>query len=332
MGGASMQPNVPAELGRSDRRTRGIQRTLVGVLLCNLLVAAAKLGYGLLSDSLSMTADGVNSLMDGAANVIGLIAIAVAARPPDPNHPYGHRRFETLTSLGVALFMLLALEEILQGAWERWHSGAVPTVTPVSFAVMLGTLAVNLLVTVWERRAGRRLRSSILLADARHTASDVLVTLSVIGGLVAVRLGLPEADLAIALVIALVIARGAWTIIRDAALSLSDVAPVAAPDIARAARAVPGVKGVHNIRSRGGEGLIWVDMHIQVDPNLRVDEAHDIASDVATQVEAALGEPADVTVHVEPASPEHLRPTRGFQPGEITSAHRAHRRDHASGA
>lgn len=299
---------------RNDERTRSIQRTLLAVLALNVAVALAKLGYGLLTNSLAMTADGVNSLMDGASNVIGLVAIAVASRPPDPNHQYGHRRFETLTSLGIAIFMILALEQILQGAWNRWQSGEAPTVTAVSFAIMVGTLAVNLIVATWERRAGQRLRSSILIADARHTLSDVFVTLSVIGGLAAARLGYPAADLVVALLVAGVIAWGAWSIIHEAALTLSDVAAAPVPDIARAARAVPGVQGVHNIRSRGGDGMIWVDLHIQVDPNLRVDRAHDIASEVAERVEQEIGEPADVTVHIEPAEPRHLRPERGYHP------------------
>lgn len=323
--------DTPERLWR-DSRTRSIQRVLLIVLLLNLSVALAKLIYGVISNSLAMTADGVNSLMDAASNVVGLVAIAVASRPPDPNHPYGHRRFETLTSLGIALFMILALQQILQDTWHRWQTGDQPTVTTLSFVVMFATLVVNIFVTVWERRAARRLRSSILLADARHTASDVLVTLSVIAGLIVTRLGYPQADLVIALVVAAVIAWGAWMIIRDAALSLSDVAPVSADVIERATRSVPGVKGVHNVRSRGGEGLIWIDMHIQVDPALRVDRAHEIASAVAAQVERDLGEPADVTVHVEPAYPEHLRPTRGSRPGqEIARIHRKHK-DRASGA
>lgn len=299
-----------------DERTRGIRRTLVGVLALNLLVAIAKLAYGLLSGSLAMTSDGVNSLMDASSNVVALLAIAVSARPPDPNHTYGHRRFETLTSLGIAIFMILALAQILQTAWRNWLTGENPRVTAISFAVMLGTLAINLTVTIWERRAGQRLRSSILIADARHTGSDVFVTLSVIGGLLVTRLGFPEADLLISLVVAGMIAWSAWTIIHEAALSLSDVAAVPTPEIYHAARSVPGVRGVHNIRSRGSEGMVWIDMHIQVDPSLRVDRAHDIASDVAARVEEAVGEPADVTVHVEPARPEHLRPERGYHPGQ----------------
>jgi cation diffusion facilitator family transporter len=308
--------NQPAPQSRpSDgQRTRAIQRVLVAVLLLNLAVALAKLFYGLMSNSLSMTADGLNSLMDGASNVIGLFAIAVAARPPDPNHPYGHRRFETLTSLGIAMFMLLALEQILRDTWTHWQTGAQPEVTMISFIIMIGTLIVNIVVTTWERRAGKRLRSSILTADARHTGSDALVSISVIAGLIVTRFGYPQADLIIALVVAAVIAWGAWTIIRDAALTLSDVAAAPASEIERAARSVPGVEGVHNIRTRDGEGVIWVDLHIQVDPELRVDRAHDIASAVAARVEQELNAPADVTVHVEPADMAHLRPERGHNP------------------
>lgn len=296
------------------QRTRAIQRVLVAILLLNVAVALAKLGYGWFSNSLSMTADGLNSLMDGASNVIGLFAIAVAARPPDPNHPYGHRRFETLTSLCIAMFMLLALEQILRNAWSHWQTGDRPEVTAISFVVMIATLTVNLGVTVWERRAGKRLRSSILIADARHTGSDVLVSLSVIAGLIVTGLGYPQADLIIALIVAAVIAWGAWSIIRDAALTLSDVAAAPASDIERAARTVVGVKGVHNVRTRDGEGVIWVDLHIQVDPDLRVDRAHDIASAVAARVEQELNAPADVTVHIEPADMAHLRPERGHNP------------------
>ncbi|MBX6343001.1 MAG: cation diffusion facilitator family transporter, partial [Thermomicrobiaceae bacterium] len=175
-------------------------------------------------------------------------------------------------------------------------------------------LLVNLGLTLWERRAGRRLKSTILIADSRHTASDAVVTVSVIAGLAATRLGYPQADLLLALAVAGVIAWGAWMVIRDAALSLTDTAVAEPADIARAARSVPGVEGVHNIRTRGADGLVWVDLHIQVDPNLRVDRAHDIASDVAARVEEEIGEPSDVTVHVEPARPEHLRPERGYRP------------------
>jgi cation diffusion facilitator family transporter len=317
MQNAQTRPSTQTNSGNArTQRTRGIQRVLLGVLVLNVAIAAAKLGYGLYTNSLSMTADGLNSLLDGASNVVGLIGLAVAARPPDPNHPYGHRRFETLTSLAIALFMLLALFEIVQGSISRLRHEVTPEVTVISFVVMLSTLIVNIGVTTWERRAATRLSSSILVADARHTGSDVFVTLSVIVGLIAVALGLTWADVALALVVAAVIAWGAWQIVREAALSLSDEAVASTEQIEQAARSVAGVRGIHNIRTRGGEGIIWVDLHIQVDPAMQVDRAHEIASDVAARIEDELGATADVTVHIEPADPTHLRPERGYNPEE----------------
>ena len=302
------------------QRSRRVRFVLGAVLGLNLFVAFAKIGFGLLSGSLAMTADGFHSLMDGLGNVVALVGVAIAARPPDPNHAYGHDRYETLTSLGVAGLMLLALFGLVQGAWSRLQSGNVPDVTAISFVVMLVTLAVNVFVTLWERREARRLSSSILLADARQTGSDIFVSLSVIGSLVAVQLGVGQADAGITVFIAGAIAWGAWSIVRDASLVLTD-ATATEPDIIEGVvRSVPGVIGTHNIRSRRGEGRIWVDLHLQVEPDMRVDAAHDIASQVARRVEAALRDPADVTVHVEPADDQHLREERGYDP--LVARHR----------
>lgn len=287
---------------------------LLAVLVLNLLVAFAKITFGVISGSLAITADGFHSLMDGFGNVVALVGIAIAARPPDPNHAYGHHRYETLTSLGVAGLMLLALFGLVQGAWDRLQSGNAPEVTALSFVVMLVTLGVNVFVTGWERRAGRRLASSLLIADARHTTSDILVSISVLVSLAAVWMGYAWADAGITFAIAIAIAWGAWSIVRDASLVLSDATPYDASIIARAVRTVPGVLGTHNVRSRGGEGRVWVDLHIQVDPAMRVDRAHDIASAVAQRVEDELVDPADITVHVEPADAQHLGEQRGYDP------------------
>lgn len=306
----------PETTGTRRSRTQEIRRVLVAILGLNVLVALGKIGIGLLSNSLSMTADGIHSLMDGASNVVGLVGIAAASRPADPDHPYGHRRFETITSLGIALFLLLALIQILQGAWNRYQTGDTPEISALNFIVMVAAIIISLSVTLWERRAGNRLSSSILMADARHTASDVMISVSVIVGLVLVQAGYPSADLLLAILIAIAIAWAAWQIIRDAAQTLSDMAVHSSADIDRAARAVAGVQGVHNIRTRGGDGMTWVDMHIQVDPGMAVDDAHEISSNVAASVEQEVGQPADVTVHIEPATAEHLRDERNYQPDE----------------
>lgn len=312
---ATTAPDAHSRRAQPDGRQRRVRNVLLIVLLLNLAVAGAKIIFGQISGSLAITADGFHSLLDGAANVIALVGIFIASRPPDPNHPYGHRRYETLTSLGIAALMLLTIFGIIQGAWSRYSSGSTPDVTTASFVVMLATLVVNLAVTAWERHEGRRLGSSLLLADARHTLSDVFVSLSVIASLVLVAFGITSADVLVALVISGAIAWGAWAIVRDASLVLTDATTIDTGRIEQVVLAVDGVRGTHNIRSRTGEGQVWVDLHIQVDPTLDVERAHGIASRVAAQVEAELDDPADVTVHVEPANARHLRDVRGYDPG-----------------
>ena len=312
--GGGEPPRNDAPRVTTRERESGIRFVLLVVLVLNLAVAVAKIGFGFLSGSLAITADGFHSLLDALANVVALVGIVVASRPPDPNHAYGHHRYETLTSLGIAGLMLLALFGLVQGAWSRLQSGGAPDVSTLSFVVMGVTLSVNVAVTLWERRAARRLSSTLLMADARHTTSDILVSISVIASLIAVQIGYEWADAGITLVIAAAIAWGAWSIVRDASLVLTDAVAAEADVIADAVRSVPGVRGTHNIRTRGAEGYVWVDLHVQVDPGLPVTDAHEIASAVARRIEDQIGDPADVTVHIEPADEQHLRAERGHDP------------------
>lgn len=312
-GGGADQGGQPPRVTTRERE-HGIRFVLLAVLVLNLAVALAKIGFGFISGSIAMAADGFQSLSDGLGNVVGLVGMAITARPPDPNHAYGHHRYETLTSLGIAGLMLLTLFGLVQSAWTRLQTGGEPDVSTLSFVVMGVTLAVNVFVTVWERRAARRLSSTLLMADARHTTSDIFVSISVIASLVAVKLGYGWADAGITFVIAVAIAWGAWSIVRDASLVLTDAVAAEADQIADVVRSVPGVRGTHNIRTRGAEGYVWVDLHIQVDPRLPVTDAHDIASAVAQRVEDELGSLADVTIHIEPADERHLRGQRGHDP------------------
>lgn len=304
------------ESGSYQTRQREVRKILLLVLVLNVAVAGAKITLGLSIGSLAMSADGFHSLLDGLSNVVALIGLAFASRPPDSDHPYGHHRFETLTSLAIASFMLLALFGILQGAWTRLQTGGTPEITGLAFAVMGITIGINLFVTTWERRAGKRLNSTLLIADSRHTLTDVFVSFSVIGSLVAVWLGLVWADLVVSIGIAAAIGWGAWSIVRDAGLALSDVAVRDADEVERIVMSVTGVKGTHNIRSRGAEGRVWIDLHIQVDPDLNVEEAHDISSEVARTLETEFNRPSDVTVHIEPADGHHLRNERGYVDNE----------------
>ena len=244
-------------------RDRSVRITLVWVLVLNLGVATAKLAVGWLSGSISMVADGFHSLTDGASNVIGLVGLAVAGRPPDADHPYGHRKFETLAALMIGALLALTAWEVLKSCVERLREGGAPEVTPLSFWVMGITLTINLGVSTWERREGNRLRSDLLKADAAHTRSDVYASIAVIVSLIAARLGFPELDVLTALVITVIIARVAFGILKETGMLLADTAMLPADEVAAVATQVPGVVSVHKIRSRATSRGGHADLHVQ---------------------------------------------------------------------
>jgi cation diffusion facilitator family transporter len=282
-----------------DGRVHTVRGMLWLVLVLNLLVAGAKLLVGWMTASISMIADGFHSLTDSASNVIGLVGVSWASHPPDEDHPYGHWKIETFAALLIGGLLAMTSWEVLKSSISRWVSGGAPEVGVLSFSVMGCTLLVNLAVSFIERRAGRRLGSDLLQADAAHTRSDVYVSLGVIASLVAARFGYPQADALAALIITGFIARAAFEVVQRAAGSLVDAAVVPPERIRQVALAVPGVVGTHKVRSRGGPGGNHADLHIQVNPELPIDRAHVVGHLVADRLAGELGL-EDVVVHVEP--------------------------------
>ena len=204
------------------QRYEEVSRVLSRVLVLNLVVALAKIALGLVSGAVSVLSDGFHSLTDGASNLVAMIGVRVARQPPDEDHPYGHRKFETLASVGILIFLVLVLVQVASAAAARLRSVEAPRVDAVAFWVMGSTFAINLAVVLYERRAGRRLSSEILLADAHHTTSDLATSLTVIAALVGVRFGYSWLDPAAALVVAGFIAYACWEIFRDTSRILGD--------------------------------------------------------------------------------------------------------------
>lgn len=284
-----------------EDRVQRVRQVLAWVLVLNLAVALAKLTYGLLIDSVSVTADGFHSLFDGTSNIIGLIGLGVAARPADRGHPYGHSKYETFATAGIGALLLFAAWRVGSSAVARLADpGVGPDVDAISFVVMLATLVVNIVVTTAERRAGVVLNSTILKADASHTASDVLVTVGVIGGLVAVRLGYPIADPLLALLVAGFIVVTAFRVLLGVGESLSDTARLDPADVSAVCLGIDGVLGCHHVRTRGTESEVYVDLHVQVDPHMSVAEGHVLAETVEKAVCHAFEDVVDVIAHLEP--------------------------------
>lgn len=300
---------------RDDRemsaRSTEVRRILWAILGLNLGVAVAKMLYGALTRSLAMTADGFHSLFDGTSNIIGLVGISIASRPADREHPYGHAKYETYASAGIGLLLAVAAWRVgVESIRRLVAGGASPDVNVGSFAVMLGTLVVNIGVSTWERRAGKRLKSDLLLADASHTGSDILVSLGVIGGLIAVQAGYPVADPMLGLVVCGFIARAALRVFRSVDETLSDRARLDPREVEAVALGVSGVLGCHDVRTRGTASHVAVDLHVQVDPGVTVTDGHAIAEAVERAVCDRFPEVSDVIAHVEPLDEYQQSKTR----------------------
>ena len=282
-------------------RVRAIFRVLAIILGLNLVVGIAKLAVGLRLGAVAMIADGLHSLVDGAANVVGLVGISVARRPPDANHPYGHRKYETFAALGIVMLMGFGCWEIGSAAIARW-SEPVPNAIPAAAWVVMGlTLAINLIVVAVERSEGRRLQSEILLSDAAHTGSDLLASVLVLLSFVAARLGIARADGIAALLIVVLILRAGFGILRNTLSTLSDERRIEPGLIEQAALEEPGVLEAHNVRSRGPDDDIHLDLHVLVEPRMGIADAHAVGHRVEDRLRARWPGLTDVVVHVEPA-------------------------------
>ena len=277
---------------------RSIRMVLIGTMLLNFLSTAVKLGVGAWTGALSLTADGLDSFFDGLSNIVGLVGLQISARPPDENHPYGHRKFETLAALIIAFLLFFTCWQLLVSAVERLRAGALPQVTLWSFAALAFSLVVQGWTSVYEMRRGRALGSELLVADALHTRASMLISVSVAAGLALAWLGLAWADPVVAVLVAVAIARVGIDVLRQNLPALMDEAAVDPRRIADVVRQVPGVTSFHRIRSRGTTDATAVDLHLRVDPRHSVEEAGAIADEVRRRLLAMDGV-ADVTIHVE---------------------------------
>ena len=292
-------------------RHQSVVRVLRRVLILNLIVAIAKVSLGYFSGAVSILSDGFHSLADASSNVVALVGVSAAQRPADENHPYGHRKYETMASVAILMFMLLVLSEVARNAIAHLRAPAIPTVLPAGIITMVATLVVNVFVVRYESRAGRRLRSEVLGADAKHTRSDVWTTIAVLAALTGVALGYPVLDPIAGLVVSVFIGYACWQIAREASGVLADEIVLAEEPIRSVVQSVPGVIGCEKIRTRGPADNVFVDLHLWIDARTPLGEAHALSHVVKDRLMARFPEIVDVVIHIEP--PHEQLPNPKFQ-------------------
>lgn len=289
---------------RVGSRYTAVSRVLVRVLFLNLVVAVAKIVFGYLSGAISVLSDGFHSLTDTASNVVGIVGVRAARQPPDADHPYGHRKYETVAAGLVTLFLLLVVIEVLRNAINHL-TGRVAggQISAMSFIVMIVTVAINMYVVSYETAEAERLGSEVLMADAMQTRGDVWTSVAVIAALIGARAGLPILDPLAAIVVAGFIGHSGFQIARTTTRILSDQVVIAESDLHEVVMGVPGVLGCHQIRTRGTSDHVFLDLHVWLPPAMPLTEAHSLSHIVKDRLMARYPQIADAIIHIEPPPP-----------------------------
>ncbi len=277
---------------------RAVRRVLWLTLVLNLVSAALKFTVGAATRNLTVVSDAVHSLLDAGNNLMGLGALTAAERPPDRNHPYGHRKYEAVASLAIGGVMTLTSWEILKVIWGRYRAGTVelPIFNLGAGGLVLVSAAISLFIAIYEHKRGRALGSPLLVADAAHTRSDVGVSVLSVASL-ALAPRWPVLDATLALGIVLFIVYTAWTILRENMLLLTDAAVLDPEPVRAVVEAVEGVQNCHAIRSHGMPTEVHLDLHIVVQPELTAQRTHEIEMAVHRTLLEEFPQVAEVSIH-----------------------------------
>lgn len=274
-----------------------VQRVILIEGAANLSVLIAKTVVGFSTGSLAILGDALHSLTDLANNVVAWVVIRLSNAPADREHPYGHRKFETLAVFFLASLLVVLAFELGLNAIRKDDTEIASG--PLELGIMVGVLVINISIAWWQRRWAKRLKSDILLADASHTFSDVLVTLTVIAGWQLSAIGYLWLDRLCALGVSALILYLAYSLFKRAIPTLVDQYAIDPDVLIAAVQEVKGVQEVLRVRSRWVGSSPAVDMVISVDPELTTTDSHDISDEVENLIEKHF-HITDVSIHVEP--------------------------------
>jgi len=278
-----------------------VKKILLKILVLNWLVAFAKIFIGFSTGTISILTDGLHSLFDGITNILGFFGIRLAEMPADKSHPYGHRKYEAIASMMILFFFAIAVYEILKNIFQKILYPSMIDVDWFPIGALAACIIIDYFVARYEYGKGKELKSTILKVDASHTKSHYITTGAVILGAILIKLGLPAIiDPIIAIFVVGFIFKLGYEIFRETAAVLLDGAFIDEERIRKIAENLEGVKSCHEIRTRGDENYIFMDLHIILEPDIPLSEAHAICQRLEKIIQAEISEIRDITIHPEP--------------------------------
>lgn len=283
-------------------RNKKVQIVLWITLFFNLLVSAIKIIVGHITNIGSILADGYHSLADGSSNIIGLISMKVASKPEDSDHAYGHQRYETLATLFIVVLLVILGFEVASNAVTSFFDPQFLRPNTITVVLVIVALSINIIVATYQTMMGKRLNSNLLIADAKHTSSDIFISISVLINLLLITyFNVPSwIDNLTSLVIALIIFKTAYSIFKDSSSELTDAIAINPDDIKDIVLTNKLVLSIHKIRSRYSGNKIFIDFHVQCDPEMSLVGVHNLSHTLEELLQEQFGEETSVIVHVEP--------------------------------
>jgi len=295
----------------TDARYRQVRNVTIVGSVVDLLLGVGKILVGFAAHSQALVADGIHSLSDLLTDFLVIFASKHAHREADETHPYGHGRIETLTTIALGITLLAVAVGITWDAVRRlFEPDLLLEPGPMALVAAAVSILAKEAIYHYTIHAARRLRSSMLRANAWHSRSDAISSIVVLVGVAGTMAGLPYLDAIAAIGVALMIAKIAWDLswqsareLIDTALDAEEVAAIRSKIVS-----VHGVRELHMLRTRRSGSDALVDVHLLVDPTLSVSEGHQIGEMVRHSLIDDIEDVADVTVHIDPEDDETSSP------------------------
>ena len=297
-----------AEMSAGKRESRIYRVTLYGAV-ANVILCAAKLVAGVMGRSSAMVADGVHSLSDLVTDIIVIAFVRISSKPQDRGHEYGHGKYETLATTIIGLMLLAVGIGILWNSitqiWACLNGETLQSPGWIAFVAALVSIVVKEVLFQYTRSEGMKLDSQAVVANAWHHRSDALSSIGTavgIGGALVMGAKWTVLDPIAALVVSLLIIHAAIEQLRP---SLGELVDNSLPEqveeqIIQAILSCPGVTDPHNLRTRKIGNRASIDVHVRMDGNMTLNEAHDRTTDVERRIRQLMGKDTFVMVHVEP--------------------------------
>lgn len=309
------------ETPESRQRLQILKKASWAGIIGNILLAGLKISTGIISGSLAVIGDGIDSISDVVTSMVTLYAAKASAAPPDPEHPWGHGRVETIATKTLSLIIIMAGLQLLIMTIRKFFGAEIPEL-PGRLALLASGISIvgKIFLMIYKRQAAKKAASRMMMADALNMRNDIFLSVTVLAGVFFTRvLNLPVIDLVAGFLVSLWIIRSGIQVFRHAVTELMD--SVDDTDVYRevfaAVETVEGASNPHRVRIRGLNSLYVIDVDIEVDGAITVDMGHTIACNLEDEIRRRVKKVYDIMVHIEPAGKGKHREGYGLVPGDL---------------